>query len=267
LDLFGIEVSPTTYAEAVETAIAAARNRQSSVIACHAAHAIVTASNDSDLRAKVNRFDMITPDGQPVRWALNIVHGAQLRERVYGPELTLRLCEAAARENVGIYLYGGTPASLAQLQKNLLERFPNLLISGAESPPFRPLTHEEDQNAVARINSSGAGLVFIGLGCPKQDHFAADHRDLIQAVQVCVGAAFDFHAGIVPMAPSWMQKRGLEWLFRLCRDPRRLWRRYLVTNTQFAMKLCRALLARYLTNNALPLGSELPLPVRPAHML
>src|SRR4029079_7250758 len=135
-----VQVSPTTYAEAVETAIAAARHRQPSVIACHAAHAIVTASNDSELRAKVNRFDMVTPDGQPVRWALNRIHGAQLRERVYGPELMLRLCEAAAREKISVYLYGGTPNSLARLHTNLLERFPNLVISGVESPPFRSLT-------------------------------------------------------------------------------------------------------------------------------
>jgi exopolysaccharide biosynthesis WecB/TagA/CpsF family protein len=267
LDVFGVQVSPTTYAEAVETAIAAARHRQSSVIACHAAHAIVTASNDPELRAKVNRFDMITPDGQPVRWALNMIHSAKLRQRVYGPELMLRLCEAAAQEKIGIYLYGGTPDSLARLQKNLLQRIPDLAISGLESPPFRPLTPDEDSAVVARIRDSGAGLVFIGLGCPKQDHFAADHRDQIQAVQVCVGAAFDFHAGIVPMAPPWMQKRGLEWLFRLCREPRRLWRRYLVTNTQFALKLTWALGTRFLADNTLPSDAELPFPVSPAHTL
>jgi exopolysaccharide biosynthesis WecB/TagA/CpsF family protein len=267
LEVFGVQVTPTTYTEAVETAIAAARHRQSSVIACHAAHAIVTTSNDSELRTKANRFDMITPDGQPVRWALNMIHGAQLRERVYGPELMLRLCQAAAREKVGIYLYGGTPNSLALLQQNLIKRFPDLLISGSESPPFRELTAKEDEEVVARIRGSKAGLVFIGLGCPKQDHFAADHRDQIDAVQVCVGAAFDFHAGVVPMAPAWMQKRGLEWLFRLCRDPRRLWRRYLLTNTQFALKLGHALLARSVTNTAMPLDTEIPFPVQPAHML
>src|SRR3954469_3350817 len=267
LDVFGVHVSPTSYAEAVDTAIAAARARQSSVIACHAAHAIVTASNNPELRSKVNRFDMITPDGQPVRWALNLIHGAKLSERVYGPELTLRLCEAAAREKVGIYLYGGTSRSLSLLQQKLLARFPDLVISGSESPPFRPLTAEEDQAAVARIRDSGAGLVFIGLGCPKQDHFAADHRDQIDAVQVCVGAAFDFHAGIVPMAPAWMQKRGLEWLFRLYREPRRMWRRYLVTNTQFALKLAGALASRFMADNTVPLTRKPSLPVSPAHLL
>jgi N-acetylglucosaminyldiphosphoundecaprenol N-acetyl-beta-D-mannosaminyltransferase len=121
----------------------------------------------------------------------------------------------------------------------LIQKFPRLRIAGAEAPPFRRLTPEEDEAMVQRINASGAGLVFIGLGCPKQDHFAADHMDHIQAVQVCVGAAFDFHAGNKRTAPAWMQRRGLEWLFRLFQEPRRLWKRYLVTNTLFLVKLAR----------------------------
>jgi exopolysaccharide biosynthesis WecB/TagA/CpsF family protein len=215
-----------------------------SVVACHAVHAVVTSSDDPVLRDKVNDFEMITPDGQPVRWALNWVHGAGLAERVYGPELMLRLCGAAAREGIGIYLYGGTDPILEQLRAALLARFPELHISGWEAPPFRALTEEEDRAVVKRINNSGAGLVFIGLGCPKQDHFAADHKDRIAAVQVCVGAAFDFHAGVKPTAPPWMQRRGLEWVFRLVQEPRRLWKRYLVTNTRFVLKLGAALAVR-----------------------
>jgi N-acetylglucosaminyldiphosphoundecaprenol N-acetyl-beta-D-mannosaminyltransferase len=179
----------------------------------------------------------------------------------------LRLCEAAAREQIGIYLYGGTTTSQAQLQAKLLAHFPSLVISGGESPPFRPLTADEDRAAVERINDSGAGIVFVGLGCPKQDHFAADHRTRIRAVQVCVGAAFDFHAGVTPMAPPWMQKRGLEWLYRLCREPRRLGRRYLVTNSQFAVKFGRALVARFLADNTLPLDQDIFLPASPIHSL
>jgi exopolysaccharide biosynthesis WecB/TagA/CpsF family protein len=258
VNLFGVQVSPTTYEEVVQTTIAAAARRQSAVVACHAAHAIVTSSNEPELRKKVNGFEIVTPDGQPVRWALNLLHRARLRERVYGPELMLRLCAAAARDNVSIYLYGGTPNSLAQLQANLLKRFPSLMIAGSEAPPFRPLTPQEDQAVVERINASGAGLVFIGLGCPKQDHFAADHRDRIQGVQVCVGAAFDFHAGMTPMAPAWMQRWGLEWLFRLCREPQRLWRRYLVTNTQFVVKLSTAMATRLITNGAQRIGVSFP---------
>jgi N-acetylglucosaminyldiphosphoundecaprenol N-acetyl-beta-D-mannosaminyltransferase len=141
---------------------------------------------------------------------------------------------------VPVYFYGGSCRDvLEDLSRNLRGRCPGLIVAGAESPPFRALSDEEDAAMVERINDSGAGLVFIGLGCPKQDHFAFDHRERLQAVQVCVGAAFDFHAGRKKMAPAWMQRRGLEWLYRLCQEPRRLWRRYLVTNSLFVQKLLR----------------------------
>ena len=190
------------------------------------------------MKERLNSFEIVAPDGQPVRWALNWLHRAKLADRVYGPELMLRLCERAAKEDVSIYLYGGASDEiLRDLKTNLLQKYPNLVIAGAESPPFRHLTAEEDDAVVKRINESGAGIVFIGLGCPKQDHFAFEHRDRLQSVQACVGAAFDFHAGRTSMAPAWMQRRGLEWFYRLCREPRRLWRRYLVTNTLFLKKL------------------------------
>ena len=237
VDLFGIGVSPTNYQEAVEATINAANRGSAGVVSCHAVHAVVTASTDADLKDMVNTFEMITPDGQPVRWALNLLHRASLRDRVYGPELTLRLCERAATEGVSVYLYGGSPDVIEKLQVRLRQDFPGLQIAGYESPPFRALSPAEDAEMVERINASGAGLVFIGLGCPKQDVFAYEHRDKIRAVQICVGAAFDFHAGVKPMAPAWMQRNGLEWLYRLLREPGRLWRRYLVTNTIFVVML------------------------------
>jgi exopolysaccharide biosynthesis WecB/TagA/CpsF family protein len=242
VDLFGLRVSVTAYDDATAAILETARERVSGVVSCHAVHAIVTASRDPLLRDKVNTFDMVTPDGQPVRWALNLLHSAGLTERVYGPELMLRICGAASDAGVAIYLYGGNPAVAERLQSNLLAKFPKLQIAGYEAPPFRSLSPEEDRAVVDRINRSGAGVVFIGLGCPKQDLFAYDHRDVIHAVQVCVGAAFDFHAGVKPMAPAWMQRRGLEWLYRLCQEPGRLWRRYLVTNSLFLGKLAAALL-------------------------
>jgi N-acetylglucosaminyldiphosphoundecaprenol N-acetyl-beta-D-mannosaminyltransferase len=242
-NLFGVEVTSTTYDDAVEVILQAAQNRQPAVVSLHAVHAVVTASDDLALREKVNRFQMIAPDGQPVRWALNWLYGAGLKDRVYGPELTLRLCRAAADHGVPIYLYGSSPEVIESLCRNLRQMFPRLIIAGAEAPPFRPLSPEEDAAMVERINASGAGLVFIGLGCPKQDHFAADHAQQIRGVQVCVGAAFDFHAGNKLTAPAWMQRRGLEWLFRLWQEPRRLWKRYLVTNTLFLLKLARQWLA------------------------
>jgi exopolysaccharide biosynthesis WecB/TagA/CpsF family protein len=244
VSLFGVGMSVTTYDESVAVILDAARRGASGVVACQAVHAVVTASGDPSLRDKVNTFDLVTPDGQPVRWAMNLLYRAGLRERVYGPQLMLRLCRAAGEAGVPIYLYGGSPAVAEKLRANLLAVCPNLRIAGWESPPFRALTPEEDRAVVERINNSGARLVFIGLGCPKQDVFAYEHRHTIQAVQLCVGAAFDFHAGVKKMAPRWMQRRGLEWLFRLGQEPRRLWRRYLVTNSIFLWKLGRALLRR-----------------------
>jgi exopolysaccharide biosynthesis WecB/TagA/CpsF family protein len=244
VDLLGVRVSVTTYEEAAAIILRAAKEGVSGVVSCHAVHAIVTASGDASLRDKVNTFEMLTADGQPVRWALNLLHGTRLSERVYGPELTLRLCQGAAGAGIPVYLYGGNRDVALRLEAEFHRLWPDLQIAGCEAPPFRALTSEEDQSVVDRINRSGAGLVFVGLGCPKQDLFAYEHRHTIKAVQVCVGAAFDFHAGVKKMAPRWMQRHGLEWLYRLVQEPGRLWRRYLVTNSLFVAKVGRALLAR-----------------------
>jgi N-acetylglucosaminyldiphosphoundecaprenol N-acetyl-beta-D-mannosaminyltransferase len=237
-DILGVQVSSTEYSELTADIIRAARERRPTVVSCHAVHAIVTASDDAELREQVNTFESITPDGQPVRWALNWLHKTKLRERVYGPELMLRICKAARDNEVSVYLFGGTPEVLKKLTENLQNSISGLMLFG-EAPPFRPLTEEEDRALIERIAASGAGIVLIGLGCPKQDRFAFAHRDKIQAVQVCVGAAFDFHAQVKPMAPAWMQRNGLEWLFRLIKEPRRLWKRYLVTNTRFVFKFMK----------------------------
>jgi exopolysaccharide biosynthesis WecB/TagA/CpsF family protein len=214
--------------------IASAKRGQGGLLTFAAVHCVMCGVQDPAHRQRLNAFDVVATDGQPVRWALNLLYGAGLQDRVYGPELTRRACKAAAAHGVSIYLYGATPEVLEKLQHNLVEMFPSLKIAGVESPPFRPLTPEEDEAAVRRINDSGAGILLIGLGAPKQERFAYEHRDRIKAVQLCVGAAFDFHAGVKKTAPAWMQKRGLEWLFRLWQEPGRLWKRYLTTNTHFA---------------------------------
>ncbi len=242
VNLFGLGLTPTTYEEASDTIIAAGKLRQPSIVSCHAVHAVVTFSGDPELAEKANSFQMITPDGQPVRWALNSLYKTKLQDRVCGPKLTLELCRKAAREGVSIYLYGGSPAVVEKLKENLEAKYPGLKVAGYESPPFRQLTPEEDEAVVQRINNSGAGLVFIGLGCPKQDLFAYEHRDRIKAVQLCVGAAFDFHAGSKKPAPTWMQKYGLEWFYRLMQEPRRLGGRYLQTNTIYLLKWAQAFL-------------------------
>ena len=236
-DVFGVGISATTYAEATEAILRAAERHESAIVSAHSVHALVTFSGSEELRRKANSFEMITPDGQPVRWALNTLHGTGLRERVLGAELTLCLCRAAAARGVSIYLYGGASDEvLDKLKANLVAKQPGLMIAGSESPPFRALTPDEREATAERINASGAGIVFIGLGCPKQDEFAYEVRSRVQAVLVCVGAAFDFHAGTKRRAPDWMQRSGLEWLFRLGQEPRRLWKRYLVTNSIFLAK-------------------------------
>jgi exopolysaccharide biosynthesis WecB/TagA/CpsF family protein len=239
-DVCGVLVSQTHYQEVVDRLMQAAHQRIPAVCSFFSVHALVTASDDPTLRENVNSFDVVAPDGQPVRWALNRLYGTKLDDRVYGPETMLRLCRRAAEEGVSIYLYGCANSEILDaLQERLRQRFVGLDIVGAEVPPFRPLTPEEDAALVERINGSGAGLLFIGLGCPKQDLFAAAHCDRLALVQCCVGAAFDFHAGKTKMAPAWMQSRGLEWLFRLSQEPRRLWKRYLVTNVRFLAKFGR----------------------------
>ncbi|MBW1947729.1 MAG: WecB/TagA/CpsF family glycosyltransferase [Deltaproteobacteria bacterium] len=235
--VIGVGVSATTYSETVETVMQGIRKGQQLVVTAFPVHGVVIASQDQALKAKVNSFDIITPDGHPVRWAMNILYDTRLTDRVYGPELMLRLCRRVAEEGIGIYLYGSYPHVLDGLHNNLIRMCPNLLILGWESPPFRPLTPKEDHEAVAKINESGAQIVFLGLGCPLQDNFAFDHRDKIKATQICVGAAFDFHAGSKKMAPPWMQRNGLEWLFRLKQEPKRLWRRYLYFNSAFLVKI------------------------------
>jgi N-acetylglucosaminyldiphosphoundecaprenol N-acetyl-beta-D-mannosaminyltransferase len=161
------------------------------------------------------------------------MHGLGLDATVCGTVTTLLLCERAAANRIGIYLYGSTPATLLKLQARLRALFPALLIAGAESPPFGALGAGEVDAAIERINGSGAGFVFIGLGSPKQEKFAWEHRTRIQAVQLCVGAAFDFIAGTKTRAPRWMQRAGLEWLHRMCSEPTRLGRRYVLGNARF----------------------------------
>ncbi|MEN3112396.1 WecB/TagA/CpsF family glycosyltransferase [Uliginosibacterium paludis] len=205
------------------------------------AHSVVTAAQDASFGAVLDGADMSTPDGAPVAWMLRkLGHASQ--ERINGPDLMWKYCEAIAGSEESIYLFGGTPETLDTLQRVLGEKIPGVKIAGAYSPPFRAATPEEDAEIVERINSSGAGTVWVSLGCPKQEKWMAGHRGRINAVMIGVGAAFDYHAGTIIRAPLWMQRNGLEWLHRLCSEPRRLWKRYFVTNTLFIMGAARQLI-------------------------
>ena len=195
-------------------------------------HVTVSATRDPSYNQILRNSDMATPDGAPVAWMLRR-QGFSEQTRISGPDLMEQLLRDCGPEGVSVYFYGSSIETLGELRGNVEFAFPQLTIAGTESPPFRELTPEEDEDAVRRINESGAGLVFVGLGCPKQEKWMAAHKGRVNAVMIGVGAAFDFHAGTVTRAPLWMRNLGLEWLHRLASEPRRLWKRYLVTNTLF----------------------------------
>jgi N-acetylglucosaminyldiphosphoundecaprenol N-acetyl-beta-D-mannosaminyltransferase len=191
------------------------------------------ARKNSGLRSILNAADIATPDGMPLVWALRSF-GVPKQERVYGPTLMLLLCEQAARLGHRVFLYGGRPEALDRLQTKLIERFPGLKIAGIYSPPFRDLTEFEEKEAQRRIQDAAPDLLFVGISTPKQEHWMWAHRQVLPGiVMVGVGAAFDFHAGRVSQAPAWMQRNGLEWFYRLTREPGRLWRRYLLVTPWF----------------------------------
>lgn len=215
--------------------------RESRYVCISNAHSVVTGSQDPAFGQVLGGADMVTPDGAPVAWMMRRL-GVPGQQRINGPDLMWRYCALASQRGERVYLYGGTDETLVLLQQRLREAFPGLVIAGAVSPPFRKLTPEELARDIDHINASGAGTVWVSLGCPKQELWMAAQRGKVQAVMVGVGAAFDYHAGTIQRAPLWMQHSGLEWLHRLISEPRRLWRRYLVTNSVFMWGAAKQLL-------------------------
>lgn len=205
-----------------------------------AVNLVMSARDDPATMQAVLGATLAVPDGQPLVWALRLL-GHPSATRVYGPDLMAHFCAHAAFAGTPMYLYGGrSPEALDLLTERLRERFPGLRIVGGWSPPFRPLTAAERERVVAEIDASGARVVWVGTGQPKQELWMHQMRPLLAApLLVGVGAAFDFHAGIVSQAPSWMQRSGLEWVYRLSREPRRLWRRYLTQNPRFLVGFAR----------------------------
>jgi N-acetylglucosaminyldiphosphoundecaprenol N-acetyl-beta-D-mannosaminyltransferase len=201
-------------------------------------HSIITACRDEQFAAILASSDLNCSDGAPVAWMLRR-SGFSTQQRVSGPDVMGDYCAAAAKRHEPIFLLGSEPRTLGLLERRLVEHYPGLRISGAISPPFRLLTEDDNRRLVDAINASGAETVWVALGCPKQERWMAEQRPRIHAVMLGVGAAFDYHAGTLRRAPRWMQTIGLEWLFRLACEPRRLWRRYLVTNTLFIVGALR----------------------------
>lgn len=210
--------------------------RESRYVCVCNVHSLMTARREADFADVLSQADLATPDGMPLVWCLRR-RGFPQQVRIDGPTLMMRLCESAAERGISVFLFGGAADMLTALQRRLLAQVPNLQVAGSLSPPFRPLSTDEQQRINAQINDSGAGIIFVALGCPKQETWMRAHRGVLRGVMIGVGAAFDFHAGTIRRAPHWMRRNGLEWLHRLMHEPRRLWRRYLVTNSLFIFHL------------------------------
>jgi N-acetylglucosaminyldiphosphoundecaprenol N-acetyl-beta-D-mannosaminyltransferase len=234
-NLLGVLVDAIDYDAAVHRVLAAAAARRSLTVSALAVHGVMEAVADPEMRHRINALDLVTPDGQPVRWALNALHRTGLADRCYGPTLTWRVCEAAADAGRPVYLYGSTPQVVTLLERNLRRRLPGLVVAGASPSAFARVAPSELDEIARRIEASGARIVLVGLGCPRQEVFAYEMRHRLALPVLAVGAAFDYHAGLRREPPAWVQRWGLQWVWRLLEDPRRLWRRYLTTNPSFVV--------------------------------
>ncbi len=233
--ILGQRVDYTTYTRAAKKVLAMAKDGSSGYVIFSTVNTVMEAHDDPDLQRIVNAADLVTPDGMPLVWGLRLL-GIKDAERVYGPTFTPIACREAAEIGIPVGFYGSTEAVLKRMVKNLKAKLPRLHIAYTYSPPFRPLTEAEDEMVVKDIVESGVKILFVGLGAPKQYWWMAAHKDRLPMPLLGVGAAFDFIAGVKSQAPRWIQDAGLEWLFRLLTEPKRLWRRYLYHNPRFLFK-------------------------------
>jgi N-acetylglucosaminyldiphosphoundecaprenol N-acetyl-beta-D-mannosaminyltransferase len=243
-EVVGVPLALTDYERTMDWMDATVARRERAIVSAAAVHLVMVAGEDAETREAVCRDDLLAvPDGQPLVWALRAL-GHDDASRVYGPDLMAKYCARSARTGTRMYLYGGrNQGALVQLTLSLRRRFPGLRIVGGYSPPYRELTDEEREWVIDDINRSGADVVWVGTGQPKQEKWMAEMRSSLDApILAGVGAAFDFHAGLIPQAPGWMQTFGLEWTFRLAQEPRRLWRRYFRYNPLFMWQFARQFL-------------------------
>jgi len=224
----------TSYLDATRQILLWARDVKSRIVCAANVHMLMEAYDSPQYSQIVNSADLVTPDGMPLVWILRL-KGHPNQQRVYGPTLMIHVLEAAARENIAVGFYGSSPAVLQSLLARMQARFPNLKVAYSFSPTFQEMSQEEDMEIIECINTSSARILFVGLGCPRQEKWMAEHRGKVNAVMLGVGAAFDFHAGYKQQASPWMQKIGMEWTFRFANEPRRLWRRYLFHNPRFVI--------------------------------
>jgi N-acetylglucosaminyldiphosphoundecaprenol N-acetyl-beta-D-mannosaminyltransferase len=238
--VLGMRVDGTSYRETAEAIADLVSAGDGGAICVSTVHMVMEAFDDPEFRQIVNSADRVTPDGVPLVWALRLL-GVEEAERVYGPSLLPMVCDFARERGLSVGFYGGSAEVVDELVRRMWARFPGLEVSFAWAPPYRVLGAEEDRKVIDGIEASGTNILFVGLGCPKQERWIAEHRNSLSCVMVGVGAAFDFHAGHKAQAPAWVQVAGFEWLFRLCCEPRRLWRRYLYHNPRFLFHFVRQL--------------------------
>lgn len=231
--LFSVSYSITDYDTASNVIIEKAKAHKSFGISALAVHGLIESVRHKSFRDTLENIDMIVPDGQPIKWALNSFYKVGLKERVAGPILTKHVLSKANENRLKVYLYGSKRSTLDKMQEYFNDQYPHLLICGMHADRFRDATSEEDEEDIRKINESGANLVLVGRGCPRQEKWVSAHIGKINAPMMAIGAAFDFLAGNIKHAPHWMQSSGLEWLYRLIQDPKKLWRRYLTTNMYF----------------------------------
>jgi N-acetylglucosaminyldiphosphoundecaprenol N-acetyl-beta-D-mannosaminyltransferase len=241
--VLGVRVDSITYLQTIRTILEWSTQRESRTICAANVHMVMEAWDSPAFRQVVNGADLVTPDGMPLVWMMRL-KGHRDQTRVYGPTLMLLVLEMAEQENVPVGFYGSSPEVLETLVERIQAQRPALNVAFVHSPPFRAMSQQEDEEIVRQINASGARILFVALGCPAQEKWMAAQRGKVQAVMLGVGAAFDFHAGTKPQAPPWMQRLGLEWLFRLFQEPGRLWKRYLYHNPRFVILALRELLQR-----------------------
>jgi N-acetylglucosaminyldiphosphoundecaprenol N-acetyl-beta-D-mannosaminyltransferase len=257
-NLVGVLVDGVDRESAADLIICAALQHRAYAVSALAVHGVMEGVLDPAHLYRLNHLELVVADGQPVRWALNLLHSVGLRERVYGPNLTLDVLARAAREKIPVYFYGSTQDVLSLLCANVRSRFPQLIVAGAEPSTFARINPELAAQIATRIRQSGAQIVFVGLGCPRQEVWAYEFRDRLKMPVVAVGAAFPFMAGTLRQAPKWMQDRGLEWLFRLCAEPRRLWRRYLLLSPAYLFLVaCQLIGVRFHSTGEPPDGEIL----------
>ena len=243
VSILKINIDSVSYSSALKKIIARVDNHVNSYICVSNVHMCMEAFDDPFFCKVVNNADLVVPDGKPLVWAQRWL-GEKTASQVRGPDLFLLVCKEAEKANIPIGLYGGTKQSLSKLMIFLEKKFPKLNIPYSYSPPFRQLTPIEDEICTKNINDSGTRIVFVGIGCPKQERWMAAHKDRLNCVMIGVGAAFDFFSGEKRQAPRWMQKAGMEWVFRLFNDPKRLWKRYLKHNPRFVYYFLKQLLGK-----------------------